>query len=1439
MKKIYFCALLILFVFESSYAGTCSEVMTDTPCNLDAYKSKEKLESVEIGCTTVTIGGNEWPYSMNCWDLSAQNPPLVMYNREPYGGCVQWENDAYKYLCLYYKQEPIEECCQEEELAPGQCCSGQICPSEKVGNPISIMAGEKEETNTDLQFDTTHEKGFKLYRTYKSRSETNTVLGFGWTHNYNVRLNVYGPPEADIYQIKDESGRIHIYADNNGNGIYTGFLGAKGTLVREPDNSFTWHRANGINYTFSQELQYIAKEDGNGNVQTLTYDAESRLETVTDQATGRSIGFVYNADGHVQHVTGPLTSGVLDGIWVRYQYDTEGNLSHVVYADDNNGSTASGFEYKYEDPNDVHNLTEKRNLAGEFLSSWTYDNQDRAYENITRDGKGVSISGIGSNSVSVTDAQGVQKTYTITTIEGLKKITNISGGSCSSCGGEEVRYNYDDLLRVSSVEHANGRIDQYTNYNCADRYETKIQAVGTSDERTFHYTYHPDTGDHLSIIETSLLGAGDKETIFDYDNDGNTTPNENPTRLMHRKIERGFTYDALGTAVSYEHITAYSYNAKGNLLEIDGPLPGDQDKVTYTYDPDTGDRLTETRPLVGTTQYQYDDAGNLTQVTDPNGQVTTIAYDGRNRQLSTTRNSITTSRTYTVAGELDAATDALDRTMDYTYNAQGFLDRITDPGGDYMSYGYNTHGRQTVQSIYSASNTLANYRGTDYGTADTNPAISAGKPYKSLHYSSDGTTMLETTYDYDTSGNLTGVTDANTNATSYQYDLFNRLEKVTQPGDVDTVYAYDRHGNLTSVTDAESRVTSYTYDDLGRLVLTVSPDTGITRCSYDEAGNLRFKVQNGTSIEYQYDVLGRLTNILYSDSTQNVTMTYDSGSGNNLLGRLASVTDPSGVTQYSYDADGRLESETLTISGVDYVTGYGYDAAGNLRSIIYPTGQTIQYIPDAVDPAKIAGVTLDPDGVNQTLVSNIAYQPFGPVSNMVLGNTVSISKTYDLNYQLIELFQANGTTVMDRTYTPDNVGNITAITDDMDASRSQSYGYDSLYRLTSASGIYGSLAYTYDKVGNRLTRTGASAAQDSYRYYPGTNRLRSVAGDRPELFTYDDDGNTTNRIPGDTDAVPTIVDPADYVYNSGGQRVTKTNSAAKVFHYDQSGQLIAETDTAGNLIKAYIWLHGQPLAMIAADGAVSYFHNDHLGTPQKMTDAAANVVWSADYLPFGQADVTVSGVENNLRFAGQYYDQETGLHYNYHRYYDPKLGRYLRADPIGLNGGINQYTYTSNNPVKSTDPSGLIEWKGTAKGATILAAGLYIFDLKSECVKNKRGVVKVIFAGPGLGIGMDFSATESDVKLTDPFEFINISSFDGDGYIAQAGLSWPPTQEQKLGQIIAGQPNLPHGGGCSSIRLGFASGTGCSGLFGFNLSLEALYGSSTVWDRKIIDCCDD
>ncbi len=148
------------------------------------------------------------------------------------------------------------------------------------------------------------------------------------------------------------------------------------------------------------------------------------------------------------------------------------------------------------------------------------------------------------------------------------------------------------------------------------------------------------------------------------------------------------------------------------------------------------------------------------------------------------------------------------------------------------------------------------------------------------------------------------------------------------------------------------------------------------------------------------------------------------------------------------------------------------------------------------------------------------------------------------------------------------------------------------------------------------------------------------------------------------------------------------------FWYSDEG-LVGEYDAVGTEIRTYGWKPGtiwstDPLFM--KQGAkYYYYHNDHLGTPQKITSANGAVVWSATYGSFGKATVDPSStITNNLRFPGQYYDEETGLHYNFQRYYDAEGGRYLRIDPIGFGGGdVNLYDYVWNAPINWIDPWGL------------------------------------------------------------------------------------------------------------------------------------------------------
>ncbi len=222
----------------------------------------------------------------------------------------------------------------------------------------------------------------------------------------------------------------------------------------------------------------------------------------------------------------------------------------------------------------------------------------------------------------------------------------------------------------------------------------------------------------------------------------------------------------------------------------------------------------------------------------------------------------------------------------------------------------------------------------------------------------------------------------------------------------------------------------------------------------------------------------------------------------------------------------------------------------------------------------------------------------------------------------------------------------------------------------------------------------------TYAYQQGTNKLTHFEGTPAIDYGYDLNANITTE-----NAWTYVYDLSnqlirvlqggnqvgEYTFNGAGQRIKKvTQTETRIFHYDSLGHIIAETNQTGQMLAEYVYLGDQLLTMIKPGELAYYFHNDHLGTPQVLTDGAGTVAWKAAYTPFGGAVTSISAVENPFRFPGQYYDQETGLHYNYYRYYNPPIGRYLTPDPIGLEGGINLFTYVRGNPLRWIDWWGLI-----------------------------------------------------------------------------------------------------------------------------------------------------
>jgi RHS repeat-associated protein len=263
-----------------------------------------------------------------------------------------------------------------------------------------------------------------------------------------------------------------------------------------------------------------------------------------------------------------------------------------------------------------------------------------------------------------------------------------------------------------------------------------------------------------------------------------------------------------------------------------------------------------------------------------------------------------------------------------------------------------------------------------------------------------------------------------------------------------------------------------------------------------------------------------------------------------------------------------------------------------------------------------------------------------------------------------------------------------------ETSGTHNYGYDDIYRLLSAAHPSAAAeAYSYDKVGNRLT----SAAEPSWNY-DANNRLTSYDG---VSFTYDNSGNTTAKQDGAAltaytydyenrleTADPGV--PVSYGYDPFGKRLAKTVGGVTTYYLYDEEDVIAEYDAAGAVVATYI--HGpgidEPISMTR--GGNTYFYTmDGLGSVRDLTDAAQSIVEQYDYDSFGNLTIPPT-TGNPYTYTSREYDPETGLLFYRARYYDPKVGRFLTADPIGFEGGdINFYAYVANNPVNRTDPLGL------------------------------------------------------------------------------------------------------------------------------------------------------
>ena len=742
--------------------------------------------------------------------------------------------------------------------------------------------------------------------------------------------------------------------------------------------------------------------------------------------------------------------------------------------------------------------------------------------------------------------------------------------------------------------------------------------------------------------------------------------------------------------------------------------------------------------------------GRLQQMTDPNGLVTVYTYDSRGRLKTVTETPSTGSARFTgydyhPTGELMTVTQPNNQTLNYFWTAAHLLDYVTDNAGNIVDVSHDSRGNQT--------GTANKYPG---GTTTRSETLTYD-PRNYLDTRKQGFRLV-TDLSFDATGRLTDELDPLSRNTHYDYDPLNRLKQVIDPqngASFPTMYGYNVHDNLTSVQTPNGAGTSYVYDDLGNLRKEVSPDRGVTLYGYDEAGNMtckadgRYATTSSTTCEnvtnhwvYTHDALNRVTSIDYLETggTLDVVFNYDTRAGALVQkGRLRQMINIKGATTVTrnldYDAWGNVTfSQQIVADGSTtktYNTSYEFDGMNQLKKITYPSGRFVDY--NRYPNGRIQDVKATINGQQTTIVALATYDPFGPPNAIGFGNgmTQQRGSNPDGTPESQWLFDAvpNPDLTYDaRAYTVSDVGNIDEITD-LVGTDDRTYYYDALNRLTrdsKASGV--SPTYTYDGNGNRKTRTAGTYPAQSFTYVQGTNRDASTAYDGmgnslKNLATYDASG----RLDSLTDAQNMI----HTSYNGQGELArtvvgffdlctnTWVTTAVDDLVFTPDGRALTIRTTSTSPVNVdYVWLDNLPVAQIQDSfdsygnpiaTELTYLHSDHLGTPRVGTSQARTVTWRNQGDAFGIPQLSGAATVR-LRFPGQVALGFQNQVYNYYRDYDPNLGRYLESDPIGIEGGLNTYSYVGANPLKYTDVYGLDSF---------------------NCQRNlKVGPVKLFRAGP-------------------------------------------------------------------------------------------------------------
>jgi RHS repeat-associated protein len=588
--------------------------------------------------------------------------------------------------------------------------------------------------------------------------------------------------------------------------------------------------------------------------------------------------------------------------------------------------------------------------------------------------------------------------------------------------------------------------------------------------------------------------------------------------------------------------------------------------------------------------------------------------------------------------------------------------------------------------------------------------------------------------------------------TLYSYDVLDNLTCSVQKGTDTTAFT------SCATAPATWRPRSFVYDSLSRLTSAKNPESGTITYSYDANSNVSSMVSPRpgqfatatTAHNYTYDVENRKIQESHNPYDGNQKYAYDVATltgcsgpspswitgATNLVHRTSAICSNYSSSTFSYDPMGRLATERRANEGSStktYNTGYAYWKDGSLNTLTYPSGSVVTY--QVGGAGRVTNVS---DSANNAYANSVTYAPHGALTGMTNGTsgtaivtqniynnrlqpTVLSAKQngqnpfFSLCYDFHSSTAINSPPCVFNAYTSGNNGNVFQVIDNYDSTRSATFAYDPLNRITQANTVNTTSAncwgevFTLDNLGN-LTNIGGVSSMGSCWH---ENLTGNPASNLNQLanYCYDAAGNLIQNS-----ACP-VVTPTysydgenrlsstagyTYHYDADGVRMEKSNGTSGTMYWTgPGGQYLTETDLTGSTInEEYVYFNGARIARVdRPSGAVHYYFSDQLSSASTITDPSGNVQERYYYYPYGGLVTSIGSDTNRYKFNGKERDTESNLDEFGARYYASTMGRFMTPDwaekptavPYAHYGNpqsLNLYSFVQNNPTTMGDPDG-------------------------------------------------------------------------------------------------------------------------------------------------------